>query len=104
MNIYKPYSYLYKKVSEPAHLRSCFVSRIPAYNNLSGPTITTIGNMTTISYSIVSDANKPREWQFEDENTLNWNGMEHIVGVKIGSGSGSTGGLSVHTASKAEEE
>ncbi|MBM3436760.1 MAG: hypothetical protein FJY07_11150 [Bacteroidetes bacterium] len=104
MNNFKPYSYLYKKTSEPAQLRSCFVSKIPAYNNLSGPTITTNGNITTISYTIVSDVTKVREWQFEGENILSWNGHDHTVKVKIGDGSGSTGGLATDLSSTAEFE
>lgn len=103
MNNYKPYSYLYKKTSEPAQLRSCFVAKIPAYYNLSGPTITANVNLTVISYAIVSDASKVREWQFEGENVLSWNGHNHTVDVKIGDGSGSNGGLSEINSGNAEE-
>jgi len=102
MNNYKPYSYLYKKPSDPAQLRSCFVAKIPIYMNLSGPTISTNNHVTTITYSVVSDQSKIREWQFEDENELSWDGLDHSVEVKIGSGSGSTGGTSNISSGKAE--
>lgn len=104
MNNYKPYSYLYKKTSEPAQLRSCFVAKIPIYMNLSGPTISTNNHVTTITYSVISDQSKTREWQFEDENVLSWDGLDHTVEVKIGSGSGSTGGNCEINSVRAEIE
>ena len=102
MNSYKPYSYLYKKTSEPAQLRSCFVAKIPIYMNLSGPTISTNNHVTTISYSVINDQSKTREWQLEEENVLSWDGLDHTVEVKIGSGSGSSGGTAVIDSSKSE--
>jgi hypothetical protein len=102
MNYYKPYSYLYKKISDPAQLRSCVVTKIPAYMNLSDPVISTQNNLTTIFYEVIGDQSKSRDWQFEGENLLSWNGQDHSVDVKIGSGSGSTGGQVIIDSGKAE--
>lgn len=102
MNYYKPYSYLYKKTTSPSKLKSCFICKLPAGKKLSGPTITNEGNITTISYSIVSDQKIPADWDFEDENLIAWNGTTWIVVIEIGSGSGSTGGTDTQDSTTAE--
>lgn len=103
MNYYKPYSYLYKVVTEPSQLKSCFVIWLPALKNLSGPNISSQGNKTTISYAIVTDNKKTIPWQFEDNNDLSWNGNTWEVEIIIGSGSGANGGGVVNTSTSAED-
>ena len=102
MNYYKPYSYLYKSVSDPEKLKSCFVAWLPAGKNIGSPTIVNHGSVTTISYSIVADPAKERDWRAEAENELDWNGSSHDVTVVIGSGSGGTGGKSTLNSDGAE--
>jgi hypothetical protein len=102
MNSYKPYAYLYKSENEPAYLISCFTALIPAGKNLSGPTITTVGDQTTITYSIVADASHERPWNFEADNEIEWDGDSHDVEIVIGSGSGATGGGVTISSNNAE--
>lgn len=98
MNSYKPYSYLIKKLEEPASLTSCFVVWVPAGKKLDEPRTTTTGNLSTFTYAILSDANQPVGRQEEYENELNWDGKLHYIKIVIGSGSGSNGGTSENSS------
>jgi len=105
MNNYKPYSYLYKdESSNPKKLKSCFVVYVPAYKKVvitAGGPITSNGK-TIIKYNIEDDASVTRDRQEEFENEFNWDGLSHEVEVKVGDGSGSTGGETVLGSNDAE--
>lgn len=94
MNYYKPYSYLYQIDSDPRKLKPCYVVYVPAGKSLSGPSFSTNGNSTTISYSVVNDANQPRDRQVEYEDEISWDGNLHYITIVIGTGSGNQGGTS----------
>lgn len=103
MKNYKPYSYLYKHVSDPAKLKSRFITQIPADKKLalrsSDPS--TVGSTTYIRYGIESaPGTKLRKEEFENE--FNWDGNSHEVQVIIGSGSGEGGGETVTSSTDAE--
>lgn len=101
MKNYKPYSFLIKKVEEPASLTSCFVVWIPEGKKLDGPRITTVENLTTFTYAILSDANQQAR-QEEYENEFNWDGFDHLVKIVIGTGSGDEGGFKIDSSISAE--
>ena len=103
MNDYKPYSYLYKKTSEPAKLTSCFVVMVPAGKKItlrSGDPSTS-GNETHIRYEVSNDSSQLRDRQEEYEHEFAWDGNPHDVVVEIISG-GSNGGSSTINADNAD--
>jgi len=103
MNNYKPYSYLYKdESSNPKKLKSCFVVQVPAGKKLTLNGILTVNNKTVVKYDIKDDAGQTTRRQEEYENEFNWNGLSHTVAVKVGDGSGSTGGETVLGSEDAE--
>lgn len=104
MNALKPYAYLYKKISEPAKLTSCFVVNVPAGKSLTGPTINSASGVITVSYTVVTDSSQARGRQEEYENDLNWNGVACDVKVLVGDGHGSGGGAISNNSATAEQE
>jgi len=102
MNALKPYAYLYKKISEPAILTSCFVVKVPTGKSLTGPTINSAGGVITVSYTVVTDSSQARDRQEEYENDLNWNGVACDVKVMVGTGYGSGGGGCIIDSNGAE--
>ena len=104
MNNYKPYSYLYKTISRPKKLKSCFVVWVPAQKKLTlrpgDPS--TAGAITNIRYSVENDASQAIARQEEYEHEFNWDGDTHDVAVIIGSGEGGEGGSLVVNSEDAE--
>ena len=103
MNNYKPYSYLYKHESEPATLKSRFITQIPADKKLalrSGDP-STVGSITYIRYNIENELGSSLR-QEEFKNEFSWDGNSHEVHVVIGSGSDDGGGESVMGSDDAE--
>ena len=103
MNPLKPYSYLFKRTSEPSKLISCCVVLVPSGKSLTGPAITTSNGLITIKYSVITDTSQTRDRQEEHENTIDWNGVACDVKVVVGDGSGSGGGSSTISSSGAEQ-
>ena len=97
MNNYKPYAYLYKRESEPATLKSRFITQIPAEKTLTLQTgdPSTVGSKTLIRYIIVDDPGSTQDRQQEFVNEFSWDGKSHDMEVIIGSGSGDDGGKTV---------
>ena len=102
MNPLKPYSYLYKRTSEPSKLISCFVILVPSGKSLTGPAITTSNGVITVKYSVITDTSQTRDRQEEYEKTIDWNGVACDVKVVVGDGSGSGGGSSMVSSNGAE--
>ena len=104
MNNYKPYSYLYKTVSRPKKLKSCFVVWVPVGKKLTlrpgDPS--TVGATTNIRYSVENDANQTIARQEEYEHEFNWDGDPHDVAVIIGAGEGGEGGSTTLASENAE--
>ena len=103
MNNYKPYAYLYKHETEPATLKSCFITQIPDDKKLTIRTgdPSTAGSKTLIRYDI-EDAigTKKRFEQFVNE--FSWDGKSHDVEIIVGSGSGDGGGQTWISSDDAE--
>jgi hypothetical protein len=104
MNNYKPYSYLYKKSSEPAKLTSCFAVMVPAGKKITlrpgDPS--TSGDETHIRYDVSNDSSQLRNRQEEHEHEFAWDGDPHDVVVEIVSG-GSIVGHGTISSSSADE-
>ncbi|MCD4698642.1 MAG: hypothetical protein K8S16_20625 [Bacteroidales bacterium] len=83
MDTYKPYTCLYKKVEEPAELKSCFVVWLPAGKRLTEPVIRTVNDTTTITYTAENHTGQTVARQEEYENTISWNGQNHFVEVIV---------------------
>jgi hypothetical protein len=104
MDNYKPYAYLYKHVSEPAWLKSCFVVMIPAGEKLvlrSGDP-STVGDQVFIRYSIAEDSSQTQRRQEYFENQFSWNGNDCEVEVLVGDGSSTGGGRTTIKSQDAE--
>ncbi len=99
MNNYKPYSYLYKRTSEPAKLKSCFVVIVPVGKKItlrSGDPYTN-GSETKIRYDISSDPSQARSRQEEYENEFNWDGNTHNVIVQVINGGSIMGASTINS-------
>ena len=104
MNNYKPYAYLYKRVTEPSKLLVRFITQIPAGMKLTlregDPFIG--DHITLLRYSIEEDQTIHDDRKEEFEQEFNWDGKLMAVQITIGSGMGNTGGSSVISSDMAE--
>ena len=103
MNNYKPYAYLYKRETEPATLRSRFITQIPDNKKITlrAGDPSTAGSKTLIRYDIGDDiGTKERMEQFQ--NQFSWDGKSHNVEVIVGSGGGDDGGTTATSSDDAE--
>ena len=104
MDNFKPYSYLYKRTTEPAKLKSCFVVQLPAGKKLSmrAGYPDTSGSKSTIKYTIENDPSQSDERTEYFVNEFNWDGNPHEVLIIVGDGQGGGGGQSVTGSNDAE--
>ncbi len=99
MNNYKPYSYLYKKTSEPARLTSCFVVMVPAGKKITlrAGDPSTNGSETKIRYDVSADSTQRRDRQEEHDHEFAWDGNLHDVIVEVIDDGSIKGGIAVNS-------